>query len=524
RPARSTPRHPGGAGAPPSLNPNMRASRLAGGTPALPGFLLALAAGGMMPFAYAPYDWKGLAVVALAIWLELLARTSRPFAVSFAFGLGWFGLGSWWLATTFHHYGQLPWPAAIAFQLLVGGVLALFPALWGWIAHRISNRHLLLIFPLLALPEEWLRGHLFTGLPWTELGNLALGTPWIGWGSIVGGLGLSLIAPLLASAMIAVFYSLQHRSWRQPAAILFAIATLLAITAPAAVIPTTPKIQVALVQPNIPQDAKWSPDWLATTMQRLARLSATADHAELIVWPEAATPFFLSRAAGWQQWLRQQVDSWRTPLLFGGLKEMTDGTAANGAWLLSPGQQQTPFVGKHHLVPFGEYVPSWVPWLHKLVPDIGDFHPAQDSGTITLTAGGNPLNIGVLICYESIFADEMRQRLEGGANLLAVLTNDAWYDHSPAAWQHLQAAQMRAVESGRFVLRAANTGVSAIIAPDGTIRATIDWWQQGVVQGTVSPSIHTTPYSRFGDWPIMSLALLLIGLGTYKTTLRNQQR
>ena len=191
---------------------------------------------------------------------------------------------------------------------------------------------------------------------------------------------------------------------------------------------------------------------------------------------------------------------------------MANGHASNGAWLLSPQQQNTPFVGKHHLVPFGEYVPSWVPWLHKLVPDIGNFRPAQDSGTISLTVNDNPLHIGLLICYESIFAAAMRQRLEHGPNLLAVLTNDAWYGQSPAARQHLQAPRLRGVESGRFVMRAANTGVSAIIAPDGTLASTIDWWQQGVVRGTVSPSSITTPYARFGDAPIMELALLLIAL------------
>ncbi|MDQ6950185.1 MAG: apolipoprotein N-acyltransferase [Mariprofundales bacterium] len=483
----------------------------------LPAFILNFAAGCLMPFAFAPYDQQWLAPLALVIWLGLLLRTHAPFRLSFAFGLGWFGFGSWWLAVTFHHYGHLPWSAAIAFQLLAGVVLAIYPALWGWLARKLSRQDtlaLLIIFPLLAVPEEWLRGHLFTGLPWTELGILTLNTPWIGWGSVVGGLGLSLIPALLAATLVTGAIAWQQRALRAPALVMGLLCLLIAVTAPTPDTPTSPPIQVTLVQPNVSQDAKWDRTRLTTIMQRLVTLSSGiksgAGKSDLIVWPEAATPFFLSHAPGWRQWLRKQVEHWHTPLLFGGLRQMEDGTASNGAWLLVPGQQSIPFVGKHHLVPFGEYVPSWVPWLHKLVPDIGNFQPAHDSGVVTVPRGTTPLKIATLICYESIFSDEMRTRILHGANLIAVLTNDAWYDRTPASWEHLQASQMRAVESDRFVLRAANTGVSAIIAPDGTIRTTIPWWQQGVVRGVVHPISTITPYVHFGDWPMLLFSLLAI--------------
>lgn len=471
--------------------------------------LVALLAGTAMPFAFSPYHWWPLAVLAFALWIGLLAAKQQPFLLSLAFGFGWFGTGSWWLATTFHHYGNLPWIAAIGFQLLVGCVLALFPALLGWSATRLAGRDplaLLLLFAPLTVLEEWVRGHLFTGLPWTELGNLMLGTPWIGWGTVVGGLGLSLLPPLFAAAL----WGVTQPRLRRPALLILASGALLALFAPTIAVPRQPATKVALVQPNIAQDHKWDRNYLVTTMHRLRDLSAAhANDSDLIVWPEAATPFFLSQAPGWRRWLTAQVADWRTPLLFGGLKQMADGSAGNGAWLLTPGRAHADFVGKHHLVPFGEYVPAWVPWLHKLVPDIGDFQPATDSGVLTLSPR---LRIGVLVCYESIFADEMRARIGNGATMLTVITNDAWYGHSPAAWQHLEAARMRAVESDRFVLRAANTGVSAIIAPDGAIQHTIDWWRQGTVTGSVAAIHALTPYCRHGDWPLLVACLLCVAL------------
>ncbi|RMH52913.1 MAG: apolipoprotein N-acyltransferase [Zetaproteobacteria bacterium] len=465
-----------------------------------------------MQFGFSPYALRPVAVAALALWLALLADGRRPFALSYAFGFGWFGIGSWWLAPTFHHYGHLPWPLAIAAQSLAGGVLALFPALLGWSAVRLAGGRrsalLLLIAPLTPI-EEWLRGHLFTGLPWTGLGLLTLDTPWIGWGQIVGGLGLGIVPVMLAAAAAGLL----HHTTRRTAAALLAAALLLTATAPAIGVPAAPALRVALIQPNIPQDVKWDRDWLVTTMRRLLGHSAQAADADLLVWPEAATPFFLSDAPGWRQALASAVTRWHTPLLFGGLKRTAHDGAANGAWLMRPGDAPPRFVGKHHLVPFGEYVPAWLPWLHTLVPEIGDFRPTHDRGVLAVD---DRIRIGVLICYESIFADEMRRRIAGGADLLAVLTNDAWYGRSPAAWQHLEAARMRAVESERFVLRAANTGVSAIIAPDGAIRATTDWWRQATVTGTAVPIGRVTPYCRLGDAPLLAAALLMVVVTTWR--------
>jgi len=479
----------------------------------------ALLLGSLMPFAFAPYGHAWLGLLALAGWAALLrcpaAGTFKQavrmpgFLIGLAFGFGWFGFGAWWLADTFTTYGHLPYLLSLFCVALVGLAMALFTAAWGFAVCRLSrsDSDLILLFPLAGMAEEWLRGHLFTGLPWTALGNLLLDTPAVGLASMAGVYGATLL-PTLAAAAIALLFT--RYAWKAGVA---GVATVIALTlvSPACPDADGPEHQVALVQPNIPQDVKWSAAFLNETMQRLARLSQNeADAVELIVWPEAAVPFFLSEAPAWRAWLDQQMQGWHTPLLFGGLKLLDEQRQAqNGLYLFEPGQQQLAFAGKQHLVPFGEYVPEWLPWLHKLVPDIGDFRPASDTGVLASAAG----RFGTLICYESIFPEQARKRVKNGADVLVVVTNDAWYAQSPAAWQHFEAARMRAVESGRYVLRAANTGVTAIIAPDGKVTADMPWWTAGTLRGTYRTSSRTTLYQQWGDGTLAGmLAALALGL------------
>lgn len=464
----------------------------------------AFALGALMPLAYAPYDYPWLAVAALAGWLWLLCREASPFRSGFWFGLGWFGTGAWWLAPTLHTFGHLPWALAAFCVLLVGVVMAMLPALWGWAAVKSGGRtHWLLItFPLAAVAEEWLRGHIFTGLPWTALGNLMLDTPAIGWAAWVGVYGISLLPALVAASLLFVL-SHEEKRWGTVA---FLVSVGLVMFAPAPYAGDGKGHIAALVQGNIPQDQKWDADFLNETMERYAGLSAaSAGQAEVLVWPEAAVPFFLERAPDWDRWLREQVFQWQTPLLFGGLKVVDGEVANNGLFAAEPGGERA-FAGKQHLVPFGEYVPEWIPFLHKLVPEIADFRPATDSGVVE----ADGIRYGALICYESLFPEQARARVAAGAQVLVNVTNDAWYGTTPAAWQHFQAARMRAVESGRYVLRAANTGVTALIGPNGRVLAELPWWQQGALEGAFELSDAITPYVRYGDRALLLCLILVI--------------
>jgi len=466
---------------------------------------VAFACGAAMPFAYAPYGYKWLAVLAMAGWM-LLVLPGRAFAIGYAFGLGWFGLGAWWLAPTLHSFGPLSWPWAWLVVLAVGVVLGLFPALLAWSARALARSdpgRTLLLFPLLAVAEEWLRGHVLTGLPWTPPGSLLLDTPAIGWAAVVGVYGSTLLPVGLAAVLAALLGGVARRA---------ALAALCALLLVAFLAPAPYKAQgsvhrVALVQANIPQRLKWDAGFLNTTMQRYAELSRqAAGKADIIIWPEAAVPMFLGLSPEWSQWLLTHMRDWNRQVLFGGLKLAADGhTAYNGLFLYTPGSTDLQFVGKQHLVPFGEYVPDWIPYLHTLVPNIADFRPTHGAGVLQPKGG----RYGSLVCYEGIFPEQARARAQT-AKVLVNVTNDAWYGKSPATWQDMQAARMRAVETGRYLLRDANTGVTAIIAPDGRVVSSIPWFTQDVLYGTYRDSDARTPYLRHGDSLLLYLLLPLL--------------
>lgn len=469
---------------------------------------LSFLCGAMMPFAFSPYDQVWLAIPALSGWLWLI-RQGKPLQTGFAFGLGWFGFGAWWLAPTLHTFGHLPWVVAAFCVLLVGAVMALLPMLWAWLTWKLAGKTawLLLVFPSAAIAEEWLRGHIFTGLPWTALGNLLLDTPAIGWASWFGVYALALLPALIAASFVLLFSSVHKIA----GAAGIAVAVLLSVLSPLPETGQGKQYMAALVQANIPQDKKWDAGFLNTTMQRYASLSTSvAANVDIIIWPEAAIPFFLERAPDWAAWLNERVEGWQTPLLYGGLKLTGNQTAQNGLFTLDPKLDTSladrPFAGKHHLVPFGEYVPSWIPFLHTLVPEIASFKPARDAGVVHVRG----ISYGSLICYESLFPEEARHRVLNGAQVLVNITNDAWYGTTPAAWQHFQAARMRAVETGRYVLRAANTGITAIIQPDGKVAEKVPWWTQTTLLGHYQLSDKQTPYVRWGDWPLLSCFIMFM--------------
>ena len=467
---------------------------------------LALICGAAMPFAFAPYHYIWLALASLA-GLTWLIQSKHPFITGYSFGFGWFGFGAWWLAPTVHEYGGLPWMAAILVPILMGLIMGLFPAVWAWSCIKIARFNgkpyaLLLLLPFTAIIMEWSRGHVFTGLPWTSMGNLILDTPASAWLSIFGVYGMAFL-PVLLAVSLALLWQNKQRTYAAAASILCVIFIFFA---PSIAKLETPESRVALIQPNIPQDQRWDAQFLQQSLQRLADLSKQeAANVDLIIWPEAAVPFYLERNPNWQRWLDEQMHSWETPVLFGALKLFPNtGASQNGLYLFEPKETAAKqFTGKHHLVPFGEYIPSWLPWLRKIGPDIADFQAASDNGILTT----NTSQFGSLICYESLFPEQARQRVQAGANVLVVVTNDAWYGHSPAAWQHFQASQARAIETGRYVLRVGNTGISAIIAPDGSITATTPWWTVATVTGTYQTSNITTVYQIWGD----SLAFMFAG-------------
>lgn len=456
---------------------------------------LALLAGALMQFAFSPFDlwWLGILLVAMSFGL---ARRSHPFWHGWLFGIGWFGIGAWWLVPTFASYGGVPMIAGSLIVLLLGVVMGLFPALAIWLCLRFAASPVVLLwlFPLTVAAVEWLRGHVFTGLPWTAFGNLLLDTPAVGWLSVVGVYGGAAL-PALAVVTLALL-----PDQRRLATIGGMALGLLILCSPATPNDAGAPMQAALIQGNIPQDQKWDAAFLQETLDRYLRLSGSvAAQADVIIWPESAVPFFPQQLPATDHWLQQQMRHWQRPVLYGGDRLRGEHMAESGMYAFDKGRRD--FVGKHHLVPFGEYVPSWLPFIHAMIPAIADFQPAEDSGV--LKAAGH--YFGSLICYESIFPEEARSRVLHGAEVLIVASNDAWYGTSPAVWQHTQAARARAVESGRYVLRVGNTGITTAIDPAGRMQVQLPWWQQGALLAAFHPRQARTWYHRLGDWPVLCL-------------------
>ncbi|MDX8394225.1 MAG: apolipoprotein N-acyltransferase [Mariprofundales bacterium] len=458
---------------------------------------------------------------ALFWWSWLLwKRQERAFLIGLSFGFGWCGIEAWWLIETLHIYGALPYIAAIAVVAFLGLVLALFPASAAWLAAKTAGKRPDMIWftlPICMALAEWLRGHVFTGLPWTPIGSLLLEFDMIkGYLAVFGVYG--------STALVMFFFLLIHISlgsnklYEKENIVLFIF--MIIVFSGSAFIPSdydTHNYRAALIQGNISQDQKWDAAFLEEIMQRYTRLSAEAANkdVDIIIWPEAALPFFPSDAPQWSDWLNKRMLEWDKPVLFGGLKAGYDGDTLyglNGLYLFQPdayASNELDFAGKKHLVPFGEYVPEWLPFVRKIVPFTMDFRP--DSGDSILTVGN--LRFGSLICYEAIFPEEARARVLAGANVLVHVSNDAWYGKTPAAYQHLQAARVRAVETNRYVLRVANTGITAIIAPDGSVQDQIDWFKDGTLIGEFHTSTNQTLYMRWGDWPLLLMLLLLIAIG-----------
>jgi len=253
--------------------------------------------GALMPFAFSPFDQSWLVIPALAGWLWLI-RQGAPLSTGFAFGLGWFGFGAWWLAPTLHTFGHLPWIAAAFCVLLVGCVMALLPAMWAWLTWKLVGKTawILLVFPAAAVAEEWLRGHIFTGLPWTALGNLLLDTPAIGWGSWFGVYGLALIPALIAASLVLLLSpDSRSKKYRLIGGFGACVVVMLFLLAPTIERGQGKQFQAALVQANIPQDHKWDASFVGETMRRYGAMSAdVAAEADIIIWPEAAIPFLWS--------------------------------------------------------------------------------------------------------------------------------------------------------------------------------------------------------------------------------------
>lgn len=460
---------------------------------------------GFAPFAVAPAPTFSLAALCLLWHRASSAKHAALFG--FAWGCGCFLSGVSWVYVSLHEFGGMAMPLAALATLLFCLYLALFPALAGALfAHwRHAATPPAGLFAGLWTLAEWLRGSLFTGFPWLAVGySQTPPSPLAGWAPVLGVYGVSFIVALLAGLLAHLCVD----GWRRPR-LWLAVFLLLGGGALLQRMPwTTPvgqPLKVALLQGNIPQSLKWDPrrlDLSVTTYLRLAH-----DHpADLTVLPETAIPLFFSDIP--RDILRDLTQ--HGPALLGVAIRTTDASYVNGAVLLTPTftearRAEKPGVyAKRHLVPFGEYAPPGFAWFFQLASiPLSDFStgPRQQA---PLTVGDQRLAPN--ICYEDIFGEEMLTALPT-ATLLVNLSNTAWFGDSLAQPQHLQIARMRALETGRPMLRATNTGMTALITPDGAVQAALPPFTTAALTVTVQGHRGLTPYARWGNALILLLAL-----------------
>ncbi|GAA5173179.1 apolipoprotein N-acyltransferase [Modicisalibacter zincidurans] len=474
--------------------------------------LLALLAGGSLPLAFAPVGWAWLAVIALAAFFALAAQPSRRQALwsAYLFGLGYFGVGVSWVFVSISQYGNGPVVAMLATAAFVS-LLALFPWFAVYLVRRLcpemDGMALWLGLPAAWVLSEWMRTWFLTGFPWLFVGysqsdtSLALIAP------VFGVLGVSLLVALLAGGLAWIVLGPSLRRVTLVGGVLAAVLAGLQLLDREWTQPAGEPIDAALLQGNMAQDKKWDPDYRNVTLERYKALTEQQLGADIVIWPEAAIPVWYDQATEYLAGLEALADQAGTSLMVGVPVREADGRNYNAVVSLSdpPG-----FYYKRHLVPFGEYVPFrnlLGSALDVLGAPMSDFTPGREAPV--LQAAGVP--VGAFICYEAIFGAEVTELLPE-AQLLVNISNDAWFGRSLGPLQHFQMVRMRAIETGRDLLRATNTGVTAAIGHDGKVIKRAPQFEVATLNAEVTPRTGATPYVGWRDWPVLGLIALGLGL------------
>lgn len=452
---------------------------------------------GFAPFGIFPLPFLTLALLFL-LWRG--TRTAHYAALTgFVWGLGFFLTGVSWVYVSLHDIGGMAMPLAAAATLLFCAYLALFPALAGYAFKRLASdswRDILLAAGLWTL-SECLRGWLLTGFPWLSLGYSQAGpSPLAGFAPLLGSYGVGFVLAIIA-ALLACGW------WRRQ--ILFAVLVLLAAGVVLKQIPWTSAtgepVSVSLLQGNIPQSLKWDPARLDLSFDTYRRL-ARENPAQLIVLPETAIPLLFEQIP--RDYLSELAGD--HALLLGAATRIDQERYANVAIALNPDGTHGTYA-KSHLVPFGEYVPPGFAWFFDWVRiPMSDFSAGPTQQRPLDVAG---LKVASNICYEDLFGEEIIRQLPA-ATVLLNFSNTAWFGHSLAQPQHLQISRMRAMETGRPMLRATNTGMTAAIEPDGSVNEVLPAFVTGALTVSVQGYSGATPYVLIGNAGALLLAILAL--------------
>ena len=469
--------------------------------------------GALTVLGFAPFYLFPVPVITIACLLYFWRKSATPLRAAllgFCFGMGMFGAGVTWIYISLHEFGAVPMPIAVLLLLILCSYLSLYVTVTGWVVRKLHFEAplvwVLFVSSLWTL-SEWLRGVVsFFGFPWLTIGYSQVpSSPLAGYSAVTGVYGVSLIL-ILSAAFISLLFEKKFRSWRN---ILFLPVIWIIGLGLQFVNWTEPQgepVSVSLLQGNISQEMKWRPEHVIQTMDTYAKL-ALASNSRLIIAPEISLPLVRDKvSANYLKKISAHAKQNNGDILIGMIETVgNSGDYYNSMFSFGTSSEQT--YRKFHLLPFGEFIPlkplfGWI--INILKIPLTDFSRGELNQKPMSLAGQS---VAINICYEDAFGEELIYQLPQ-ATLLANVSNDAWFGRSIGPHQHLQISQMRALETGRYMLRATNTGVSAIINERGVVLQQADVFKATALNGLVQGYTGATPYVRFGNSLVLGFVWL----------------
>ncbi len=480
---------------------------------------LLVIAGGLQTLTFAPFNawWLGPISVFLILSCCVGLPPNQLFRSGWLTGLGLFGSGASWVYVSISEHGNTSIPIALVLTLVFVAGLALFhgAAFWAWgkLAKDSPVRRLIL-FPAVWILGDWVRGWLLTGFPWLYLGTAHVDGPLAGFAPVIGAHGLTLWVVISGAAIYAAWWLIRSHRFAS-AGVVALFAALPWLTGPVLMNTqwteiSTESTDFVSVQGNIPQQVKWDPDFLKDQIVTYLEMTEPYWEADLILWPETAIPLTQDQAGKIIEHIDDALADDSTLITgipwYGFSDRVEDFVFHNSVMSIGNGDG---IYHKQRLVPFGEYVP-----LQGLLRGlIGFFDLPMSSFTLgpegqsPLTANG--MKIMPFICYEVAYLDFVAANARG-SDMLLTISNDGWFGDSIGPLQHLQIARMRALETGRFMVRGTNNGVTAIIDHKGQVAEQIPQFERTVLTGSVYAASGSTPFMEAGSWPVLTFAAILI--------------
>lgn len=482
--------------------------------------VMAVILGAIAPLAFAPYSYWPTIFISLA-GLFVLIQNKTPKQSSwlcFFWGVAYFGVGISWVHVSIDTFGGMPKVFSFLLMLILSCYLALYPALFGWVLNRFfkpnSAVRLLLAAPVIWLCNEWLRGWMLTGFPWLWIGYSQIDTPFGQYAPVAGVETVSLIIAISSGALAyaamkrrpqwlivpvvlwAVGFGLKHINWVTP--------------------DHSSKTTFALIQGNIDQAKKWVPSERWPTIIKYTDLTQENWDADIVIWPEAAIPAFEFELPSYLASLDQAAAQKHTGLITGILNQTQQRAYYNSILALGAGQPNSYTLDldqryhKHHLLPFGEFVP-----FEELLRPLA---PLFNLPMSSFTAGNyiqpnlfvNGRYFVSALCYEIAFGEQVRENMTDKTNFILTLSNDAWFGHSIGPFQHMEIARMRALELGKPLIRVTNNGITAITDAKGKVIKQLPQFETAVLKATIESTSGTTPYGKLGSWPLYLISLFLL--------------